>query len=171
VTPLGARTMAQYNRWINERLYDFCARLSDQERKRDVGAFFKSIHGTLNHLLLGDKIWLGRFLGVPFAVTSLAQELHSDFAELRAERSATDARIIDWAGSLTSADLAGELSYISVINPKPHRYPLWFAVSHFFNHQAHHRGQLTTLLSQSGIDPGITDLIYLPELQSEEGGK
>jgi uncharacterized damage-inducible protein DinB len=166
VTPLGARTMAQYNRWMNERLYEFCERLSDIERKRDVGAFFKSIHGTLNHLLLGDKIWLGRFLGEPFRVTSLAQELHSDFIELRAERSTTDARIVDWAGSLTPASLAGELSYTSVINPKLHRYPLWFAVSHFFNHQTHHRGQLTALLSQSGVDPGITDLIYLPEFQS-----
>jgi len=163
--------MAQYNRWMNERLYDFCNRLSDQERKRDVGAFFKSIHGTLNHLLLGDRIWLGRFLGEPFTVTSLAQELHSDFAQLRAARSRTDARIIDWAGSLTSADLAGEISYTSVVNPKPHRYPLWFAVAHFFNHQTHHRGQLTTLLSQCGVDPGITDLIWLPELQSGKGGE
>lgn len=169
MTPLSARTLAQYNRWINERLYELCSRLSDEERKRDVGAFFKSIHGTLNHLLLGDRVWLGRFLGEPFAVTSLAQELYSDFTQLRTERSKTDAKIVDWAGTLTEANLAGELSYISVINPRPCRYPLWFAVGHFFNHQTHHRGQLTTLLSQCGVDPGITDLIWLPELQSEGG--
>ena len=162
--------MAQYNRWMNERLYELCSRLSDEERKRDVGAFFKSIHGTLNHLLLGDRIWLGRFLGEPFAVASLAQELHSDFAELWIERSRTDATIIDWAGSLTSADLAGELAYTSVVNPKPRRYPFWFAVAHFFNHQTHHRGQLTTLLVQCGLDPGVTDLIWLQELQSPEQG-
>ena len=170
MTPLGARTMAQYNRWMNERLYELSSRLSDEERKRDVGAFFKSIHGTLNHILLGAKIWLGRFLGEPFAFDSLAQELYSDFAALRAERSRTDAKIIEWAGTLTTADFAGELSYTSVVNPKPRRYPFWFAVAHFFNHQTHHRGQLTTLLAQRGVDSGVTDLIWLPELQSPEQG-
>ena len=167
MTPLTAKTMAQYNRWMNERLYALCEPLTDRERKRDVGAFFKSIHGTLNHLLLGDKIWLGRFTGESFTVKSLAQELHADFARLRADRSATDARIIEWAGSLTADDLTGELSYVGIVDPRLHRYPLWFAVTHFFNHQTHHRGQLTTLLSQIGVDPGITDLIWLPELQPQ----
>ena len=167
MTPSGAKAMAQYNRWMNGRLYALCDRLSDQERKRDVGAFFKSIHGTLNHLLLGDKIWLGRFTGKPFAAQSLAQELHADFARLREDRSTTDTRIIEWASSLTADDLMGELSYVGIVDPGPHRYPLWFAVAHFFNHQTHHRGQLTTLLSQIGVDPGVTDLIWLPELQGE----
>ncbi len=157
--------MASYNRWMNDRLYDCCARLSDAERKRDAGAFFKSIHGTLNHLLLGDRLWLGRFIGKPFAVKSLDEELYSDFAQLRAERTATDSAIVQWVASLSEQSLAGELSYTSVVNPKPRRYPLWFAVTHFFNHQTHHRGQLTTLLMQRGIDPGVTDLIWLPEMQ------
>lgn len=157
--------MALYNRWMNERLYEHCARLSDDERKRDVGAFFKSIHGTLNHLLLGDRIWLGRFTGRLFAVTSLAQELYPDFGELSAERRKMDAAIIEWAQSLTDADFERDLSYTSVANPAPRRYPFWFAATQFFNHQTHHRGQLTTLLSQRGIDPGVTDLIWLPEFQ------
>jgi uncharacterized damage-inducible protein DinB len=159
--------MASYNRWMNDRLYDCCAKLSDAERKRDAGAFFKSIQGTLNHLLLGDRIWLGRFTGEPFAVNSLDQELFSEFAQLRTERRATDIAISDWIFSLSEADLAAELSYVSVVKPAPRRLPLWVAVTHFFNHQTHHRGQLTTLLSQRGIDPGVTDLIWLPELQSE----
>lgn len=161
------RTMQTYNRWMNDRLYDCCSKLSDEERKRDVGAFFKSIHGTLNHLLLGDRIWLGRFTGKPFVVKALDQELYSDFTQLRSERKATDAAISDWSSSLSEADLAGELSYMSVVNPKPRRLPLWLAVTHFFNHQTHHRGQLTVLLVQRDIDPGVTDLIWLPELQSE----
>jgi uncharacterized damage-inducible protein DinB len=161
------RTMQSYNRWMNDRLYDCCGKLSDEERKRGVGAFFKSIHGTLNHLLLADRIWLGRFTGIPFVVKSLNQELYSDFAQLRSERMATDVAISDWSSSLAEADLAGELLYISVVNPKPRRLPLWVAVTHFFNHQTHHRGQLTTLLVQHGIDPGVTDLIWLPELQRE----
>lgn len=161
-----ANAFAAYNRWMNERLYECCARLSDEERKRDAGAFFKSVHGTLNHLLLADRIWLGRFTGRPFAVKSLGQELYADFDELRRERAATDAAIAGWVSSLTEADFAGELSYTSIANPKPRRYPFWLAVAHFFNHQTHHRGQLTTLLSQRGIDPGVTDLIWLPQWQT-----
>lgn len=157
-----ARTMAAYNRWMNERLYESCARLSDAERKRDAGAFFKSIHGTLNHLLLTDRLWLGRFTGEPFAVRSLDQELYADFDELRRERAATDGAIDAWAASLKEADFAGELSYTTIANPAPKRDPFWLDVVHFFNHQTHHRGQLTTLLFQRGVDPGVTDLVWLP---------
>jgi len=160
-----ARTMAAYNRWMNERLYECCARLDDEERKRDVGAFFRSIHGTLNHILVGDRIWLGRFTGVPFAVKSLGEELYAEFGELRVERTKTDAATKGWLADLTESDLAAELAYTSLMNPQPRRYPLWLAVAHFFNHQTHHRGQLTTLLTQRGIDPGVTDLIWLPQAQ------
>jgi uncharacterized damage-inducible protein DinB len=161
------RTMQAYNRWMNDRLYDCCGRLADEERKRDAGAFFKSIHGTLNHLLLADRIWLGRFTGKAFVVKSLDQELFADFAQLRLQRKDTDVAISDWSSALSEAELAGELSYMSVVNPKLRRSPLWLAVTHFFNHQTHHRGQLTTLLAQRGIDPGVMDLIWLPELQRE----
>ena len=157
------QSMDRYNRWMNERLYEFCASLTDAQRKENVGAFFKSIHGTLNHLLLGDRVWMGRFTGKPFVPTSLAQQLYADFEELREERAATDTAISDWVAALTEKDLAGALSYMSIVNPSLRQYPLWFAVAHFFNHQTHHRGQLTTLLMQRGIDPGITDLIWLSD--------
>jgi uncharacterized damage-inducible protein DinB len=159
-----ARAMAAYNRWMNERLYALCAGLSDAERKRDRGAFFRSIHGTLNHLLLADAIWLGRFRGEPFAVRSLDQELHADFAELRRAREHTDREVEAWAAALTTADLAGTLHYTSFVDPAPRSCPFWVAAAHFFNHQTHHRGQLTTLLVQAGVDPGVTDLIWLPGL-------
>ena len=68
VSPDLAKVLARYNAWMNERLYASCSSLPDDERKKDVGAFFKSIHGTLNHLLLGDRIWMGRFTAKPFAV-------------------------------------------------------------------------------------------------------
>ena len=161
MSPEYARTMARYNEWMNGRVYDASAKLSDEARKEDMGAFFKSIHGTLNHLLLADRIWMGRFIGRPITVTSLAQELHSDFVELRQERAATDRAITDWAEELTGDVLSGDLSYTSFVNPQPRSYPMWLAVTHFFNHQTHHRGQLTTLLMQRGIDPGVTDLIWL----------
>ena len=155
--------MAAYNRWMNRRLYDCCAKVPDDERKRDVGAFFKSIHGTLNHLLLADRIWLGRFTGERFNASSLDQELYADFARLRAERDATDAAIVEWACARSDDDLAREIVYTTMVNPQSMRYPLWLAVTHFFNHQTHHRGQLTTLLAQRWIDPGVTDLLWLPE--------
>ncbi|WP_043769809.1 DinB family protein [Algiphilus aromaticivorans] len=157
-----ARRMAAYNCWMNERLYAICETLSEEERRRDMGAFFRSVHGTLNHILLADRVWMGRFLGEPFAPASLDQELYADFATLRAEREYEDARIIAWVQSLMPETLDGELRYTSMVNPEPRRYPYALTVSHFFNHQTHHRGQLTTLLMQLGRDPGVTDLIWLP---------
>ena len=157
-----ARLMASYNRWMNERIYDVCAQLSDEERRRDRNTFFRSIHGTLNHLLLGDKIWLGRFENRPFAVKSLDQELYEDFDDLRTERIVMDEIIDSWAAGLTDETLEGKLQFTSVINPATHTYDMWVTVLHFFNHQTHHRGQLTALLSQCGKDYGVTDLIWLP---------
>lgn len=159
-----ANDMASYNCWMNEKLYAACTQLSDEQRKRDCGAFFKSIHGTLNHLLLADKIWLGRFVGQPYAATRLDIELHEDFDALRMDREVEDARILQWAGALTNDVLVGELRYNSVVNPAPRKYEMWVAVTHFFNHQTHHRGQVTTLLSQMGVDVGVTDFLMLPDV-------
>src|SRR5690554_5043617 len=144
------RAMARYNVWMNERLYDACSRLSDADRKRDLGAYFKSIHGTLNHILLADRIWMSRFEGSGYEFDSLRDELYADFDELRRARAAEDERIESWVGGLSSSDLQRELSYVSKLRPILRRYPLWFALSHFFNHQTHHRGQVTTLLMQLG---------------------
>ena len=158
------RVMAQYNRWMNERIYAVCAKMSDAERKRDRGAFFKSIHGTLNHLLLGDRIWLGRFVDRPFVVESLDQELYADFDSLRAEREATDAEIIDYIGALDEQVIEGDLRYTSIVNPEDRVIRLRYALLHFFNHQTHHRGQVTTLIKQAGEEPGVTDLMWMPGL-------
>jgi uncharacterized damage-inducible protein DinB len=156
------KTMALYNRWMNERLYAVCAEMPDGERKRDRGAFFKSIHGTLNHLLLGDRLWLGRFLDRPYAVDSLDQELYADFRELRAEREQTDAEILEFSESLDEAGLAREFRFTTIVNPAEHAFAFHHVLLHFFNHQTHHRGQLTTLIKQAGYEPGVTDLMWLP---------
>lgn len=159
-----ARTLARYNRWMNERLMESCSQLSDGQRKLDRGAFFTSIHGTLNHVLVGDNIWMGRFENTPITITSLDQELHGDFDELRTARERMDARIIEWADGLSGKTLAASFSYASLVNPARRTSPLWVLVTHFFNHQTHHRGQLTTLLSQIGVDYGTTDMIWMPGL-------
>ncbi len=159
------RALGAYNRWMNEKLYGVVAELTEEERKRDRGAFFRSIHGTLNHGLLGDKIWMSRFTGEVFSAPGLDHELHADFAALKQDRAATDEAIEGWAAGITDAKLAGFLEYTSMVNPAPRRYDYWLAVTHFFNHQTHHRGQLTTLLSQCGKDYGVTDLIWLPGME------
>ncbi|MGV3723040.1 MAG: DinB family protein [Actinomycetota bacterium] len=163
ISPELCLRMAQYNRWMNERLYALCADLADGARKEDRQAVFRSMHGTLNHLMVGDRIWMGRFVGPPFTVASLDTELHSDFQELRTARQKLDAEILTWAESLDEARLAAEFSFTTMVNPMRRTMPLWFAVQHFYNHQTHHRGQLTTLLSQAGVDIGVTDLLLLPE--------
>lgn len=155
-------TLAAYNQWMNQRLYALCETLPEAEYRLDRGAFFHSIHGTLNHLLLADRVWFGRFTGQPFNVPSLDTKLYATLAELRVARAQLDQQIIDWVATLSEHRIAGEFSYTSLINPQPRRYPMSVVLSHFFNHQTHHRGQLTTLLSQCGTDPGLTDLIHMP---------
>ena len=160
-----AQTMAAYNRWMNDKLYAVCAQLTDAERKADRKSFFGSIHATLNHLLLADKVWFGRFTRKPFVVKGLDQELYAEFGALRAERVETDQDIEGWTAALTDEELERKLHYTSISNPAPRSTDLWLAVTHFFNHQTHHRGQVTALLSQCGKDYGVTDLIALPEIQ------
>ena len=162
---LGA--LARYNRWMNDKLYGLAATLSDEARKRDTGAFFKSIHGTFNHLLLADRVWLARFMGVtvpdnlmgPGGIRSLDQELYADFEELRRERALTDEELSAWVGGLTQERLSAPLVYMR--RGQKQECPLWWAVAHVFNHQTHHRGQVTTLLMQRGCDPGVTDLFAM----------
>jgi uncharacterized damage-inducible protein DinB len=167
MTPDYARVMARYNRWMNEKLYGLAATLSDEVRKRDCGAFFKSIHGTFNHLVLADRVWLGRFAGVPVpdgllgpgGIRTLDQELYVDFDELRRARVALDDEISTWVESLTEARLAAPLVFMR--HGQRMESPTWWAVVHVFNHQTHHRGQITTLLSQQGRDPGVTDMLAM----------
>jgi uncharacterized damage-inducible protein DinB len=156
------REMARYNRWMNEKLYALAAELSDEERKRATGAFFGSLHGTFNHLLLSDRVWLARFGAGPRPenVTSLGDVLFADFDELRQERAATDAVVEQYTSGLQPDDLTSTLSY-RTSKGVPMSHALWIALSHWFNHQTHHRGQATTIISQLGRDPGVTDLLVL----------
>ena len=171
------KTMAQYNTWMNRSIYRTCAALSDEERKRDLHAFFGSVHRTLNHLLLTDRVQMGRFVGADrtrsfdangnsIEILSLDQELYPDFTMLRREREQTDAMIEAWtADELTPEFLSREMVYDAMSANGRYRVPMWIAVMNLFNHQTHHRGQITTLLSQLGHDPGVTDLMALHRLK------
>ncbi len=169
MTPAHFQFLARYNTWINARLYAACAALPDAARKADRGAFFASIHGTLNHILLADRVWMGRFQGPPFAAPGLDAELYADFDPLAAARAAEDARIEAWTRTLPAAALGEPFSYTSMVNPTPRTYIFGQAITHFFNHQTHHRGQLTTLLSQCGVAYGATDMIGMPGVELGAG--
>lgn len=158
--------MAEYNLWMNQKIYAICADISDAKRKEDCGAFFKSIHGTLNHLLYGDKAWMGRFTNQPFTITAIAQELYSNFDTLRAERENTDRNILEWSKHLAPEWLSQEFEYTSNVDGKHRVLPAWILVTHMFNHQTHHRGQVTTLIKQQGYDPGVIDVPWLPSLNA-----
>lgn len=163
MTPVEARTLATYNQWMNEKIYAACERLTDAERKRDRGAFFRSIHGTLSHLLFGDRNWFARFTGGlrPEGTLAGSGSFVEDFETLKAERVRFDAEILAWTGTLTQAWLQEDLVWHPAGMSGEMRRPRWFALLHFFNHQTHHRGQVHCLLTQSGLDPGDTDLCLL----------
>jgi uncharacterized damage-inducible protein DinB len=159
-----AVALAAYNRWMNEKVYAAASQLSDDERKRDLGAFFRSVHGTLNHILLADRSWLQRFRGEQVTMTSPHDELYPLFDRLRSARRVTDLEIEQFAGGLDEDDSFADapFRFWSVTYGKERVVPGWAAVLHMFNHQTHHRGQVTTLLKQLGQDPGVTDLPWMP---------
>lgn len=157
-----ARGMAAYNTWMNDKVYACTAELSDEERKRDLGAFFASIHGTLNHLYLGDLAWMERLHGEPVSMKSPKDQLFAAFDELRQARRALDARITTWAEGLAPEFADSTFKFFSVTYQRQLSVPGWAIAVQVFNHQTHHRGQLTTLLKQLGKDPGVTDFPWMP---------
>jgi uncharacterized damage-inducible protein DinB len=148
---------ARYNRLANEKLYEACGALSDAEYRRDLGAFFKSVHGTLNHLLLGDTIWMARFEGGAHASTNLDAILHDSFDALRRARAAMDQRIERFFSNLPEGFERRTVRYVNNAGIDSED-SLEVILPHFFNHQTHHRAQVHTLLSQLGRDPPVLDL-------------
>ena len=157
------RRFARYNAWANQRLYDACGTLGDADYRAKRDSFFGSIHATLNHILVGDRIWLSRFEGRSHDIKSLDQILFNEFAALKVAREAEDTRILAYADKLTEADLAGRLDYRNMAGQE-NSIPLAVAIGHFFNHQTHHRGQVHAMLSGTPIAPPPLDLLYfLPD--------
>lgn len=154
--------MARYNQWMNEKIYHCCDQLSDAQRKENMGAYFGSIHATLNHILFGDYVWLARFRQQkpPY---KLGEEIFSDFEQLKQARAEMDQELIEWSKHLSTSWLRSDIVYTSGIDKKTRSIPAWALIMHMFNHQTHHRGQITTLLSQLGLDPGVTDIPWMPE--------
>ncbi len=170
------RLMGSYNQWMNARLYEAANKLTVEVIKEDKKAFFGSILGTLNHIMVGDILWLRRFATHPShpqalelvrqldTPTTLTQILYEDFSLLTKMRTKLDSDIVAWTDELTEQDLETDLTYANTKGIVSTR-PFGFLVMHFFNHQTHHRGQVTTLLQQEGVEVGVTDLLVMIPVQ------
>jgi uncharacterized damage-inducible protein DinB len=161
------RMFGHYNEWANRRLYDAAARLSTEQYRADRGAFFKSVHGTLNHLLVTDRIWMRRFTGEGDAPHRLDAILFETFVELRAARESEDRRILDFVDLLDDIRIAGTIRYRRVSTPEEFEQPLAPALAHWFNHQTHHRGQVHALLTALAGGAPELDLLYFQRLSGK----
>ena len=165
ITVEYARTMARYNRWQNRSLYREADRLSDEQRKAGRGAFFGSIHATLSHLMFGDQVWMFRFGGGPKPRAASIEDsvaAYPDWADLSRERAAFDDVMIGWADALDPAWLDGELTWVPPALGSEITRPRRLLVTHMFNHQTHHRGQVHCMLTGLGLKPDDTDLPLMP---------
>ena len=165
ITPAYVCTMAAYNRWQNQSLYGAAESLSDEARRETRGAFFGSIHATLNHLLWADQIWMSRLAGTPTPKAksikdSIAQ--YESWAELKAARANFDETMIGWANRLKQADIDGDLTWFSGAAGREVTKPKALLIAHLFNHETHHRGQVHCMLTQCGAKPAATDLTLAP---------
>jgi uncharacterized damage-inducible protein DinB len=159
------RMMARYNEWANTRIYHAVGALPDDPYRGDLGAFFGSIHRTLNHLLVADRIWMARFTGATDdPATRLDAILYEELSELAAARAVEDTRIIKYVDELDDAALAGSIHYRTIVTPQDITQPLAPALLHFFNHQTHHRGQVHAMLTRvAGAAPSLDLIMYQRE--------
>ncbi|WP_349433752.1 DinB family protein [Pararhizobium sp. A13] len=161
------RMFAKYNRWANRLLYQAAGALTDAQYREDKGAFFGSLHRTLNHVLAADRIWMKRFTGTGEAPTSLDAILFDDLGSLSAARAVEDERIVAWINGLAEADLTSRFTYTPITIPEPVTQRLAPVLAHFFNHQTHHRGHCHMTLTALGQPSLVLDLVYF--LRTPEG--
>ena len=163
ITPSYVRTMAAYNAEMNRRLYDAAQRLGETERRRDRGGFWHSIHGTLVHILWGDGQWMSRFDDWPRPATPIKESdrFIEGWDELYAARQKADADISRWAGNIDQAWLNAELTWFSGAAGREISAPKRLLVTHFFNHQTHHRGQAHAMITAAGEKTDDTDLFLI----------
>ncbi len=151
--------MARYTMWANTRLYDACATLSDAARKQDRQVYFTSIHQTLNHILVGDRIWASRFYGTPWTDYRLDAELYADFNALRAAQMAETEKLLNWLESYDDPDFGGTFAYQTAAGGQ-YETRLILGLTHAFNHGTHHRGQVHAMITQAGGEGPDLDLIF-----------
>jgi len=166
------KLFAEYNQLMNQRIFRSAAQLSDDDLKKDCGAFFKSVFGSLNHIMVGDIVWLKRFAthsssqaALSYVVNlekpkSLDSFIHPNLSDLEKERIKIDEAMIQWIENLSEQNITECISYENMAG-KPFQKQYSSLISHLFLHQIHHTGQITTLISQFGFDFGETDIIEI----------
>lgn len=167
ITRDWVRMMAAYNAEMNRRLYAAAEQMTEADRRADRGAFFGSLHGTLSHLVWGDRNWMARFAGwepLPGGIPG-SPHLFATWNALRAARLEADAGIEAWAPGIDEAWLRGPLRWVNAAGARQMR-PAWVTVTHFFNHQTHHRGQAHCLITQAGVRTPDTDLPWVVDLDA-----
>ena len=157
MSPELFNTFARYNTWMNAKIYGVCSGIPDETRREDRGAFFRSIHGTLGHLMFGDMVWMNRLAGSNYDDRSPVTNSSGTFEAMKAERVNLDRDIEAWTTTLTPDWLSTDATWLSH-DGQERTQPRAMLTLHMFNHQTHHRGQLTTLLTQLGLDVGPTDM-------------
>lgn len=165
ISPDHIRLMAAYNKWQNKSLYGAADGLTEEERRLDRGAFFRSIHETLNHVLWADQIWMSRLAGTPAPKAggiAASTEQVGEWSALKKARTDFDGRIVDWARSVVPGDIEGDLSWYSGAMKRELSKPRWVLITHMFNHATHHRGQVHAMLTAAGAKPDDTDIPFMP---------
>lgn len=165
ITADYCQTMARYNAWQNKSLVMAADTLTEEARRADRGAFFGSIQGTLSHILWGDIIWMSRFAAweAPEGGIPESPQLFSDWEVYKLTRQNADDRMLSWAMTLKPADFDGDLSWYSEAAEREITKPRALLLTHLFNHQTHHRGQVHAMLTSAGAKPGPTDIPLMPE--------
>ena len=155
--------MARFNQWVNGHIYDSVAELTDAEYRRDRKAFFGSIHHTLNHLLVVDRLWSGRIRGIDHGITALTETPYDDFDALRAAREREDIGLIELVDSIDEGRMTSPVVYVRILGDGEQRTRLDHILITLYNHQTHHRGQIHAMLTQAGVTPADIDIIYFLE--------
>lgn len=166
ISPAYMHVMARYNAWQNNQLFDVLDVMDEGEVATNRGAFFGSLSGTLSHILWGDQLWMSRFdtrSAAPASPGALKAGYWPTDPEWRVKRQRCDRRIEEWAGGLVQSDLDGDLKWYSGTQSKDFVQPLALCITHFFNHQTHHRGQVHAMLTAAGRSAPVTDLVFMPD--------
>lgn len=167
IDPEYVRTLAQYNEWQNTQLLGTMRGVNQDVLYQDRGAYFGSIFATANHILWSDQLWMSRFTNYPAPMGNYAKgtEISSSLEDWAIERFRLDRAICDWGQHIKAVDLAGELSWFSVINQREYTKTKGLCVVHMFNHQTHHRGQLHVMLTAVGCVGATSDLTFMPVME------
>lgn len=166
ISPEYTSTMARYNIWQNDNLISAADTLDPAALTLDRGAFFGSIAATFNHILFGDRIWLTKFAGtMPPKSPSIPESISEtqNWEAFKTERREQDREISTWANQVSAKALSEDMTWFSGALGKQVTRPMAICVTHFFNHQTHHRGQIHMMLTSAGVQPGDTDLFVMPD--------